>query len=74
MRMLAQMLLNNTHLPPLKHTQSISFMLEEIERIDLIVKGLLDFSRPSALEPALHDLNQTLDEVLNLMQANWFCT
>ena len=70
MRMLAQMLLNNAHLPTLKHTQSISFMLEEIERIDLIVKGLLDFSRPSALEPALHDLNQTLEEVLNLMQAN----
>jgi len=70
MRMLAQMLMQRKDLPPSKRAQSVGYILEEIERIDVIVKGFMDFARPAALELAPHDLNSALEEVLNLMDAN----
>ena len=70
MRMLAQMLMQRKDLPPSKRAQSVGYILEEIERIDVIVKGFMDFARPAALELAPHDLNGALEEVLNLMDAN----
>jgi signal transduction histidine kinase len=70
MRMLAQMLMRKTDLPKSRQKQSMQYILEEIERIDGIVKGLMDFARPAALELAPHDLNQALQESLNLMEAN----
>ena len=48
----------------------MQYILEEIERIDVIVKGFMDFARPASLNPAPHDLNQVLQEVLDLMEAN----
>ncbi len=71
MRMLAQMLMQKSDLPLSKREQSIGYILEEIERIDVIVKGFMDFARPAALELAPHDLNQALEEVLNFMEANF---
>ena len=70
MRMLAQMLMQRKDLPPSKRAQSVGYILEEIERIDVIVKGFMDFARPAALELASHDLNSALEEVLNVMGAN----
>ena len=70
MRMLAQMLMQKSDLPSSKREQSIGYILEEIERIDVIVKGFMDFARPTALEVASHNLNQALEEVLNFMEAN----
>ena len=48
----------------------MEYILEEIERIDVIVKGFMDFARPAFLDPAPHDLNHVLQEVLDLMEAN----
>ena len=70
MRMLAQMLMQRKDLPVSKREQSVGYILEEIERIDVIVKGFMDFARPAALELETHDLNQALEEVLNVMDAN----
>ena len=70
MRMLAQMLMQRKDLPVSKREQSVGYILEEIERIDVIVKGFMDFARPAALELETHDLNQALEEVLNVMEAN----
>lgn len=70
MRMLAQMLMRKKELPEARREQSMRYILEEIERIDVIVKGLMNFARPAALELAPHDLNQALQEVLELMEAN----
>lgn len=70
MRMLAQMMMQKGDLPPSKREQSVGYILEEIERIDVIVKGFMDFARPTVLELAPHDLNGALEEVLNLMDAN----
>lgn len=70
MRMLAQMLMQRKDLPISKREQSVGYILEEIERIDDIVKGFMDFARPAALELETHDLNQALEEVLNVMEAN----
>ena len=70
MRMLAQMLVQQKDLPISKREQSVGYILEEIKRIDAIVKGFMDFARPAALELAPHDLNQALEEVLNLMEPN----
>lgn len=70
MRMLAQMLMQKEDLPVSKREQSVGYILEEIKRIDVIVKGFMDFARPAALELAPHDLNSALEEVLNVMEAN----
>lgn len=70
MRMLAQMLMRKEDIPGSKRKQSMQYILEEIERIDVIVKGLMDFAHPAALQLAPEDLNQILQEVLDLMEAN----
>ena len=70
MRMLAQMLMQRKDLPVSKREQSVGYILEEIERIDVIVKGFMNFARPAALELETHNLNQALEEVLNVMGAN----
>ncbi len=70
MRMLAQMLMRKQDLSESKRKQSMQYILEEIERIDVIVKGLMDFAHPAALKLAPHNLNQVLQEVLDLMEAN----
>lgn len=70
MRMLAQILMRKQDLSEARRKQSMEYILEEIERIDVIVKGFMDFARPAFLDPAPHDLNQVLQEVLDLMAAN----
>ncbi len=70
MQMLAQMLIRKKDLPESRQEQSMRYILEEIERIDVIVKGLMGFAHPADLELALHNLNQALQEVLDLMGAN----
>ena len=70
MQMLAQMLMRKQDLSEARRKQSIQYILEEIERIDVIVKGFMDFARPASLNPNPHDLNQVLQEVLDLMEAN----
>lgn len=70
MRMLAQMLMQKRDLPVSRREQSIGYILEEIKRIDAIVKGFMDFARPAALQLESHNLNSALEEVLNLMEAN----
>ncbi len=70
MRMLAQMLMRKQDLSEARRKQSMEYILEEIERIDVIVKGFMDFARPAFLDSAPHDLNQVLQEVLDLMEAN----
>ena len=70
MRMLAQMLMRKQDLPESKQKQSMQYILEEIERIDVIVKGFMDFAHPAVLDSAPHNLNQVLQDVLDLMEAN----
>jgi signal transduction histidine kinase len=70
MRMLAQMLMRKQDLPESKQKQSMQYILEEIERIDVIVKGFMDFAHPAVLNSDPHDLNPVLQEVLDLMEAN----
>ena len=70
MRMLAQMLMQKPEMSVEKHQQSLRYILEEIERIDNIVKGLMDFARPTALNLTQQPLAPTLQAVLALMEAN----
>ena len=74
MRMLAQMLLQKPEMSPKmseeKHQQSVRYILEEIERIDTIVKGLMDFARPSSLDLKQQRITPILQTVLSLMEAN----
>ena len=70
MRMFAQMLKQKRALSESRREQSMQCILEEIERIDVIVKGLMDFARPAMLELAHHPPNAVLQEVLDLMEAN----
>ena len=70
MRMLAQMLMQKPEMSVEKHQQSLRYILEEIERIDTIVKGLMDFSRSTALNLAYQPIAPVLQEVLALMEAN----
>ena len=48
----------------------MQYILEEIERIDVIVKGFMDFAHPAVLNRVPYNLNQVLQEVLDLMEAN----
>ena len=70
MRMLAQMLMQKPEMPVEKHQQSLRYILEEIERVDVIVKGLMDFSGPTALNLSKQSLAPVLQAVLALMEAN----
>ncbi len=70
MRMVAQMLSRKQEPAKEKQKQSVAHILEEIERIDVIVKGFMNFARPASLESAPHNLNQAVEAVLNLMEAN----
>lgn len=69
MRMLSQMLLQKPELTD-EQGKSLHYILEEIERIDSIVKGLMDFARPASLNLETHSLETTLQSVLSLMEAN----
>ncbi len=70
MRMLAQMLIRKTDMPEERMQQSLRYILQEIERIDGIVKGLMDFARPTTLNLVQQSLEQALRAVLELMEAN----
>ena len=70
MRMLAQMLMQKPEMAVEKHQQSLRYILEEIEQIDTIVKGLMDFARPAALNLIHQPLSPVLQAVLDLMEAN----
>ena len=70
MRMLAQMLMQKPEMSQERHQQSLRYILEEIERIDTIVKGLMDFARPTALNLTQQPLAPVLQAVLDLMEAN----
>ena len=70
MRMLAQMMMQKPEMAVEKHQQSLRYILEEIERIDTIVKGLMDFARPIALNLTQQPLTPVLQAVLDLMEAN----
>ncbi|MCY4554043.1 MAG: ATP-binding protein [Candidatus Poribacteria bacterium] len=70
MRMLAQMLMQKPEMSEEQHQQSLRYILEEIERIDTIVKGLMDFSGPTALNLTQQPLPPVLKAVLDLMEAN----
>ena len=69
MRMLAQMM-QKPEMSVEKHQQSLRYILEEIERIDTIVKGLMDFARPIALNLSQQPIAPVLEAVLALMEAN----
>ena len=74
MRMLAQMLMQKPEMSPemstKKHQQSLRYILEEIERIDTIVKGLMDFARPTVLNRTQQPIAPVLQSVLDLMETN----
>jgi two-component system, NtrC family, sensor histidine kinase HydH len=53
--------------PRLDESQ-LALILEEIGRMETIVQGLLDFSRPPRLNRVTHDLRQTLQRALNLIE------
>lgn len=69
MRMLSQMLLQKPQLSD-EQRQSLQYILEEIERIDTIVKGLMDFARPTTLNLERQPFVPALESVLALMEAN----
>lgn len=69
MRMLSQLLREKPELTE-EQRHSLQYILEEIERIDTIVKGMMDFARPTSLKPVQQALEPLLRDVLALMKAN----
>ena len=45
----------------------MDLILDEIERMEATIQGLLDFSRPQAPQRKLHDLRETLQRAMNLV-------
>ena len=69
MRMLSQLLRQKPELTE-EQRQSLQYILEEIERIGTIVKGMMDFARPTSLKLVQQPLAPLLRDVLALMKAN----
>jgi signal transduction histidine kinase len=46
----------------------INLILDEIERMEATIQGLLDFSRPAQPQRREHDIRQTLERALHLVQ------
>ena len=69
MRMLSQMLIQKPETSD-EQQKSLQYILEEIERIDNIVKGLMDFASPTKLNLEQQSLAPVLQSVLSLMEAN----
>ena len=69
MRMLSQMLIQRPETSD-EQRQSLQYILEEIERIDNIVKGLMDFAGPTKLNLKQQTIAPVIQSVLTLMEAN----
>src|SRR3954454_10233181 len=48
--------------------QRIALILDEIERMESTIQGLIDFSRPARPQRKRHDLRDTLERALNLVE------
>jgi two-component system sensor histidine kinase HydH len=46
----------------------MGLILDEIERMEATIQGLLDFSRPARPHRRLHDLRETLERAVNLVE------
>lgn len=69
MKMIMQMLRNKLRNDE-QTAESIAIVLQEIDRIDLIVSSLLDFARPTELSLKLVDIRDILNDVLKVMDPN----
>lgn len=49
-------------------TETFDVMLEEINRMETTIQGLLDFARPPKLQRAFHDLAQIVRRAVNLIE------
>ncbi|NPA93836.1 MAG: HAMP domain-containing histidine kinase [Thermodesulfobacteria bacterium] len=49
----------------------ISYVEDEIKRLDLLIRDFLDFSRPKPLNFERVDLGQLINEIVNRMQLEW---
>jgi signal transduction histidine kinase len=47
--------------------QKMDLILDEIERMEATIQGLLDFSRPAQPQRKLHDLRETIERALHLV-------
>lgn len=54
------------HMPP----QTFDVVLEEINRMESTIQGLLDFARPPILQRARHDLRQIVRRAVHLIDGN----
>ena len=67
-KLLLQHAIRQANGPRLAESQ-IELILEEIGRMETIIQGLLDFSRPPRLNRVPHDLRRTLQRALNLVDS-----
>lgn len=54
------------HMPP----QTFDIVLEEINRMESTIQGLLDFARPPKLQRARHDVQEIVRRAANLIEGN----
>jgi signal transduction histidine kinase len=47
--------------------RKLALILEEIERMEATIQGLLDFSRPAEPQAKLHDVRQTIERAVHLI-------
>ena len=61
-------LLRNRLMPEPENTKLVESLLEEIGRVERIVKDLTDFMRPSELSLDIHDINDLIEEILPVIE------
>ena len=67
-KLLLQYAIRKASGPTLDGSQ-LQLILEEIGRMETTIQGLLDFARPPKLNRVPHDLRQTLQRALNLIES-----
>lgn len=67
LKMMAQVL-RRRHKNEPETVQLIDPMLGEVDRIEQLVKSILDWSRPASLQPEEVDINRLISEVVHLAQ------
>jgi signal transduction histidine kinase len=48
--------------------KKLSLILDEIERMETTIQGLLDFSRPAQPQRMLHDVRETVERAMHLIE------
>jgi two-component system, NtrC family, sensor histidine kinase HydH len=61
---------SNGHAPDEASSEFLAIILEEVDRLDRVVRSVLNYARPSQGDPGLIDVNTVVDQTLRLLASD----